>query len=550
MSSKEESHKIVFSFTTSPLRIEKCLTMVNSIINQTLKPDLILLNIPEVFARTGETYNIPERIKDLVTINVCDFDYGPGTKIVPTIGYLRENKWPDDSIVIFGDDDIRYPEDMIDTYVNFCDDHSVWCVSGFNLSSDGTIEYNPNKIHGNRITIAEGYAGICCRLKMFGDDFQDHIFVACESTELRLSDDIAISNYLWMRKIPIRLCSAPFPRMSLQKFWSDGCVLEYGCKGDALHHITRTDDGTARYVIAINTLNNNTFPINRYFPLGDQKHIDTIPKIIHKIVIVDGGDMPDLSSTSREALNSFSEMNPEYEVRVYTGKDCETYIEKHYDKTILTVFKSLIPYAFQADFFRYLVLYKEGGIYSDFRQVCLKPFKEYIPDNASWFSVTDNPVHNAWKCPITPMYNGIIAAAPNQPVFKTAINMIIANFSAWQIASNKTSIIPISPKINNLASLSRKIPLLGTTGPILFGYAFLESPPIGNIFIGKLEFDPSNSCGLEIYDHNGKGGFILCKHAAPDDSQYTGADWNGKRADGGNNYGDFVRRNKIFMTLN
>ena len=57
-----DTMKYIVSFTTSPTRIHKCRPMLNSILGQTRKPDLILLNIPKVFERTGETYDttLPE----------------------------------------------------------------------------------------------------------------------------------------------------------------------------------------------------------------------------------------------------------------------------------------------------------------------------------------------------------------------------------------------------------------------------------------------------------------------------------------------------------
>ena len=147
-----------------------------------------------------------------------------------------------------------------------------------------------------------------------------------------------------------------------------------------------------------------------------------IPRVLHKVIVVDGGGIPSLSTPAQEALASFSELNPEYEMRVYGGRDCENYIIKHYGEKELDAFRSLVPYSFKVDLFKFLVLYNEGGVYSDFRQVCLKPFREYIPTYAKWFSSTDggSKHHGGMAC-------HFLAAAPGQPTFRTAIDMIIAN---------------------------------------------------------------------------------------------------------------------------
>ena len=111
--------KFIVSFTTSPTRINKCGPMIHSILDQTRKPDLFLLNIPETFARTGESYVIPKYIRKSLTVNQIDVDYGPATKILPAVMYLRERAGdydPENTRIIYLDDDIAYPKRMIETY--------------------------------------------------------------------------------------------------------------------------------------------------------------------------------------------------------------------------------------------------------------------------------------------------------------------------------------------------------------------------------------------------------------------------------------------------
>ena len=93
----------VVTFTTSPKRIHKCKPMIDSILLQ--KPDLFLLQIPFIFSRTNETYTIPDFCKDIKIIT-SDRDYGPGTKLIPTIKYLKENGYPPETRIVYCDDDI------------------------------------------------------------------------------------------------------------------------------------------------------------------------------------------------------------------------------------------------------------------------------------------------------------------------------------------------------------------------------------------------------------------------------------------------------------
>ena len=112
--------KFIVSFTTSPTRINKCSQMIHSILDQTRKPDLFLLNIPEEFARTGESYSVPKYIRKSLTVNRVPIDYGPATKIVPTVMYLtdptRSQQYdPKYTRIIYLDDDIAYPKRMIES---------------------------------------------------------------------------------------------------------------------------------------------------------------------------------------------------------------------------------------------------------------------------------------------------------------------------------------------------------------------------------------------------------------------------------------------------
>ena len=114
-----------------------------------------------------------------------------------------------------------------------------------------------------------------------------------------------------------------------------------------------------------------------------------IPKVIHKIIIVDSMKTPEFDEDMTNAINSFKIHNPDYEIRIYNGDDCIDYIQKNYTNRELKTFNSLIPYSYKVDFMKMLILYNEGGIYSDMRQVCLKPFNDVFYDNMDCFVADD-----------------------------------------------------------------------------------------------------------------------------------------------------------------
>lgn len=254
--------KFIVSFTTSPTRINKCGPMINSILDQTRKPDLFLLNIPDTFARTGETYIVPKYIRKSLTVNRIATDYGPATKILPTVMYLRERERagdydPEHTRIIYLDDDISYPKRMIETYEKIisADDDNIWTSTGFDFVN---MALNGKRTHKDTATIAEGYGSVCVKLRTFGDDFVEYMtrYTAADNQICRLSDDVILSNYYHRRNVGIHIMNIP-GFMSIHDIWQDKKILDYGNEADALHLGAggTSDNNVDRYKRVITALN-------------------------------------------------------------------------------------------------------------------------------------------------------------------------------------------------------------------------------------------------------------------------------------------------------
>ena len=268
--------KFVISFTTSPSRIEKIKPMIDSIINQSLKPNLILLNIAEIFPRTGERYIIPDFVKNNVTINRIEKDLGPATKLIPTITYLKNNNYDEnDTFIIYLDDDIRYSNNMISTY-NFLltinKTKRVLCCGGFHFANrNGNLFLCGQRKHNDLVSVAEGYASVCVALSIFKQDFEDYMHKYISSyKECLLSDDVVLSNYFLLHKIEIRIVSIP-GKCSLHDIWDKKCILDYGNEDDALHcgangfSVTNVE----RYPKVLKILNSNNELALQIFPFPE-----------------------------------------------------------------------------------------------------------------------------------------------------------------------------------------------------------------------------------------------------------------------------------------
>jgi mannosyltransferase OCH1-like enzyme len=89
-----------------------------------------------------------------------------------------------------------------------------------------------------------------------------------------------------------------------------------------------------------------------------------------------------LDKESRENIKRWNEVNPQWRHEVLTDQGSDEYIRDRFaqDTDIVSVYTGLTENIMRADFFRYLVLFGEGGVYSDIDTQILKPIESWIPE--------------------------------------------------------------------------------------------------------------------------------------------------------------------------
>lgn len=197
-------------------------------------------------------------------------------------------------------------------------------------------------------------------------------------------------------------------------------------------------------------LNKPPFKFNDLKLMSFVRTPSRIPPIIHK-VLIQNGDSMDIKSlfsgcdATREAHMSWKTLNPDHEIRYYSGNDCREFLMKHFkNPDIINTYDALVPYAFKCDFFRYCVLYIHGGYYSDWKQVLEVPLNYWIDPSLQFVCAWDRQEYGAGI-----MYNAFIAAIPNLPIFHTAINMIVNNVKKNYYG--RGSLDPTGPKLLGVA---------------------------------------------------------------------------------------------------
>ena len=140
-----------------------------------------------------------------------------------------------------------------------------------------------------------------------------------------------------------------------------------------------------------------------------------IPKVIYQTF-----KNHQLPFITRWQIKRTLKRNPAYSYEFYDDARIEDFLEEGFEPGVLQAYKKIQIGAAKADFFRYAVLYKKGGVYLDIDSRIVKPLDKFIrPDDLAVISVENNEV----KCYIQ---WGLIYA-PGHPFLERTIQLMLDN---------------------------------------------------------------------------------------------------------------------------
>lgn len=205
LASTKKRSNIIISLSTIPSRIELIDPTLNSLLDQTVRPEKIYLNVPKFSIRENRAYVIPDRLKNHPIIEVVevDKDWGPATKMIPTL--LREADR--DTPILVLDDDYVYTKNLVETYVKSMEeiDHAVLCLKGWNLPYEmnhkNKIRYRGMETKDfKRVDLFEGSSSYLVKPSFFPKEMFDYERAPKEAF---YCDDIWVSGNLAKSQIPI-----------------------------------------------------------------------------------------------------------------------------------------------------------------------------------------------------------------------------------------------------------------------------------------------------------------------------------------------------------
>lgn len=190
----------------------------------------------------------------------------------------------------------------------------------------------------------------------------------------------------------------------------------------------------------------------------------TIPALLHQTI----ASTPDLNAELAANVARLKDLQRGWTHTLYDDRDIESFINAEYGERMLRHYARINPRygAARADFFRYLLLYRRGGVYLDIKSTVDQPLTQTIADNdvyvlSHWDNAPGRPYEN-WG--IYPGCEGRgefqqwhIIAAPGHPFLQAAISAVIRNIALYDFARDGAG----------------KRAVVGVTGPLAYTRAIM-----------------------------------------------------------------------------
>lgn len=156
--------RTVVSFTTLPLRLPKCKPMIDSILNQSVVPDRIVLALPDHSRRFEYQYTVPDWMPPQIEIMHAGKDLGPAMKLIPAL----QTEADPETCIITVDDDVIYHPTLIEELQKASASNSK-AAFGFMGTVHGNFVHAENTHEPYMVEVLGGYRGVAYRRKHFDD---------------------------------------------------------------------------------------------------------------------------------------------------------------------------------------------------------------------------------------------------------------------------------------------------------------------------------------------------------------------------------------------
>lgn len=119
--------------------------------------------------------------------------------------------------------------------------------------------------------------------------------------------------------------------------------------------------------------------------------------------------------------------NSEFQFKLYSNEEMNNSVEEYFDKEIIISYFKLNHYAARADFWRYLILHKYGGVYLDIDSLILKDLTPIFSKNKSMLTLEPNK---------TNFIQWILMFKKDDEVLQHCIELIVENINKNKFKNN------------------------------------------------------------------------------------------------------------------
>jgi alpha 1,6-mannosyltransferase len=122
-----------------------------------------------------------------------------------------------------------------------------------------------------------------------------------------------------------------------------------------------------------------------------------------------------LAPYMNDAIQTWKDLNPEYEHRYMDDVQAGQFVLDEYGQEWYDLFVGLPVGVMRGDLWRYMVIYKYGGVYADLDTECLKPISSWMLEDKDFIVCPETSDH---FCQWT------FAASANSPILKSVLDLI------------------------------------------------------------------------------------------------------------------------------
>ena len=124
----------------------------------------------------------------------------------------------------------------------------------------------------------------------------------------------------------------------------------------------------------------------------------------------------------QKRIDRMKQLNPDYNHKIYTDKEIDDFVNEHFPGQIAECYNRLNIIVAKVDFWRYLVLYKYGGVYLDMDSGLEAPLDKLIKkDDEAIISAENNPNTYLQWC---------LMFTPRHPILELTIAIVVDNIKS------------------------------------------------------------------------------------------------------------------------